>query len=79
MVIDLGKCGCENCSCREARDDNTCGECHESHKESKIEKFMRIAFGTILFWHLLLFAILVQKIAIKKVMEYFEEMFNAIT
>lgn len=76
MVIDLGKCGCENCSCKEARDHNTCDECHESHKESKIEKFMRITFSTILFWYLLLFTILVQKVAFKKAMEYFEEMFK---
>jgi hypothetical protein len=78
MVVDLGKCGCENCSCKEARDHNTCDECHESHKESNIEKFMRITFTTILFWHLLLHTILVQKIAFKKAMENFEELFNDI-
>jgi hypothetical protein len=70
MVVDLGKCGCENCSCKEARDHNTCDECHESHRETIIEKFAKIAFTMIFFWHILLLNILAEKKVEKEIAKH---------
>lgn len=71
----MGKCDCYECTCREAHDHNTCGECHEEKITAPqvISGVMSILF----FWHVFFLEILMAKRVQKELTKHPEKLIQA--